>query len=261
MDEHANIQMESRDHVALLTLDRPEARNALSSALLSEFLSALESLSAEASLRCLIVTGAGDRAFSAGADLKERVGMTAAERTAHTRAIDNAARALEAIPVPVIAAIRGFALAGGAELATACDLRVMSDDGFIGLPEVRIGVFPGAGGVIRLPRLVGAGRARDLLFTGRRVPAEEALTIGLVDRVSPSDRVLPSAWQLAEEIAQGAPLAVRAMKAALNASAGLSYADAHSIVSPLRVPLDATRDYDEGLRAFTERRSPSFTGE
>jgi methylglutaconyl-CoA hydratase len=247
--------------IAIVTLNRPDARNALNTALLSRLITSLNTLAAESSLRCLVITGSGDKAFCAGADLKERLGLSPEERTRHTTLINDVAMALEQFPVPVIAAIRGFALAGGAELATACDLRVMSDDGTIGLPEVRVGVFPGAGGVVRLPRLIGAGRARDLLFTGRRVEATEALAMGLVDRVVPNRDVLPTGLALAAEIATGAPLAIRAMKQALNDTAGLSSSDAHGMVARLRVPLDATRDYEEGLRAFSERRTPQFTGE
>jgi enoyl-CoA hydratase/carnithine racemase len=252
---------ETENGITVVTLNRPETRNALNTALLNSLIATLNVLATDLSLRCMVITGAGDKAFCAGADLKERLGLTAEERTRHTAMIDEAATALERFPVPVIAAIRGFALAGGAELATACDLRVISGDGAMGLPEVRVGVFPGAGGVIRLPRLIGAGRARDLLFTGRRVGAAEALAIGLVDRVVANEKVLPVALAVAEEIAMGAPLAIRAMKQALNETAGLSTSDAQGIVAPLRVPLDATRDYEEGLQAFAQRRIPQFTGE
>lgn len=255
------VLLEKTDHIALITMNRPESRNALSLALLHDLKDTLSTLANDRDVRCLILTGTGDKAFSAGADLKERLPLKAEERSAHSRLINQVASDLERFPVPVIAAIRGFALAGGAELAVACDLRVMSDDGMIGLPEVRIGVFPGAGGVIRLPRLIGPGRARDLLFTGRRVGADEALSIGLIDRIAPNQDVLNVAMDLAQEIAAGAPLAIRALKTALIESSGLSSGEAERIVAPLRVSLDGTRDYDEGLRAFSERRAPQFTGE
>jgi enoyl-CoA hydratase/carnithine racemase len=260
MTEGPSILVEHQNRVAIVTLNRPSVRNALDLGLLQALIAHLDDFAADREVRCLVLTGAGDRAFSAGADLKERLGLSPDERTAHTALIDEATAAIERFPVPVIAAIRGFALAGGAELATACDLRVMSDDGAIGFPEVKVGVFPGAGGVIRLPRLIGAGLARDLLFTGRRVEAEEALAVGLVDRVVPNPQVLAAAMALAGEIASSAPLAMRALKAALLESAGLPTEDARRIVARLRVPLDATRDYEEGLRAFSERRSPRFTG-
>jgi enoyl-CoA hydratase/carnithine racemase len=206
------------------------------------------------------VTGAGDRAFCAGADLKERRMLSADERSAHTTAIEAAAEALAALPMPTIAAIKGFALAGGAELAIACDLRVAAEDATLGFPEVKIGIFPGAGGALRLPRTVGSGAARDLLFTGRRVTAEEAFRIGLVDRLVSPQSVLETAGELAVLIAANAPLAVRAVKSALEKSQGLALRDARSAVSALRAALDATADYEEGLAAFAEKRAPRFTG-
>ena len=247
-------------HIATVTLNRLASRNALSRRLTSELLVTLEDLAGDAALRALIITGAGERAFCAGADLLERQSMTPAELTAHTAMINRAADALAAFPVPTIAAIRGYALAGGAELAIACDLRVAGEDAVLGYPEVKIGVFPGAGGVVRLPRLVGAGVARDLLYSGRQVRAEEALRLGLIDRLVPSDEVLLAAQALAEEIAANAPLAIRALKRALVESAGLPETQAHAVVGRHRQPLDATADYREGLSAFAERRRPAFRG-
>jgi enoyl-CoA hydratase/carnithine racemase len=208
----------------------------------------------------VILTGAGERAFCAGADLKERRMLSPEERFAHTAAIEAAAEALAALPMPTIAAVRGFALAGGAELAIACDLRVAADDATFGFPEVKIGIFPGAGGALRLPRIVGGGAARDLLFTGRRLTAEEAFQLGLVDRLVPGELVLESAAELADSIAVNAPLAVRAVKCALEESLGTSFEDARRAVNALRAALDNTSDYEEGLAAFAERRSPRFTG-
>jgi enoyl-CoA hydratase/carnithine racemase len=162
--------------------------------------------------------------------------------------------------MPTIAAIRGYALAGGAELAIACDLRVAAHDAILGFPEVKIGIFPGAGGALRLPRIVGDGVARDLLFTGRQITAEEALRVGLVDRVTDAESVMDMAQSLAELIAANAPLAVRAVKRALTESHGRPFADARRIVNALRADLDQTEDYEEGLRAFAERRPPRFSG-
>ncbi len=256
-----NIVIRERSaDVAILTLNRPDSLNALNSELIDALLAELTALAKDCSLRCLIVTGAGDKAFCAGADLKERLAMTPEQRTDHTRRINTIADALAEFPVPVIAALRGFVLAGGAELAVACDLRVMGADVQFGLPEVKIGVFPGAGATIRLPAIVGSGRARDLLFTGRRINAEEALSIGLASRVVVPDEVLATSLAISQQISEGAPLAIRALKDALNSAAGLPSQDAARIVARLRVPLDATSDYTEGLRAFSERRPPHFTG-
>jgi enoyl-CoA hydratase/carnithine racemase len=246
--------------IATLTLYRPEALNALSRELAAELTAASEVLQRQEGVRVLIVTGAGERAFCAGADLKERKSLTAADRAAHTRAIEAAVEAIAALPMPTIAAIRGYALAGGSELAVACDLRVAATDAVLGFPEVKIGIFPGAGGVLRLPKLVGSGAARDLLFSGRRVVAEEALDLGLIDRLVAPDEVLPEATELAEMIAANAPLAVRAVKRALADSAARPHEEARRIVNSLRAALDGTDDYEEGLAAFAERRSPRFTG-
>ena len=246
--------------VATLTLDRPAARNAIDRQMAAELAAVLADLAARPGVRALVVTGAGGHAFSAGADLRERVALTPAERSGHTAAIEAAAEALAALPVPTIAAVRGFALGGGAELALACDLRVAATDAVFGFPEVRVGVFPGAGGVVRLPRLIGPGAARDLLFTGRRVGAQEAHRLGLVDRLVPPDDLLSAATALANEISGNAPLAVRAVKRALIDSAALPESEARLVVNRLRAPLDATADYDEGLAAFAERRSPWFRG-
>src|SRR5579884_1848255 len=217
--------------IATVTLNRPHARNALNRLMAQTLVLALANLAAQPDLRALILTGAGELAFCAGADLVERRGMTPGERTEHSAEINAAADALAGFPTPVIAAIRGYALAGGAELAIACDLRVAADDAVFGFPEPRVGIFPGAGGVVRLPALVGAGRARDLLYTGRRIGAEEALRIGLVDRIVPAAAVAEAARALAAEIAANAPLAVRAVKRALTESAGVADGKAHAIVA------------------------------
>jgi methylglutaconyl-CoA hydratase len=246
---------------ALLTLNRPDSLNAISRLMAAELAAACQRLQDRRDVRAVVVTGAGERAFCAGADLKERRGLLAQERAAHTAAIEAAAEALAALPMPTIAAIRGFALAGGAELAIACDLRVAAQDTVLGFPEVKVGIFPGAGGVLRLPRIVGSAAARDLLFTGRHVDAEEAFALRLVDRVVAPASVLPSAGELAASIAANAPLAVRAVKRALTESEGRRHADARARVNELRVALDDTADYEEGLLAFAERRTPRFTGE
>jgi enoyl-CoA hydratase/carnithine racemase len=254
------LEVDADNHVATLTLNRPEALNAISRLLATDLREACAHVAAREDVRAVVVTGAGERAFCAGADLKERRTLSAEERTAHTVAIEAAAEALAALPMPTVAALRGYALAGGAELAIACDLRVAGTDLLMGFPEVKIGIFPGAGGVLRLPRLVGGGAARDLLFTGRQVDADEAFRLGLVDRLVSLESVLDTAQTLAGSIAANAPLAVCAVKRALNESHGQPFADARRIVNTLRATLDDTADYEEGLTAFAERRPPCFTG-
>ena len=246
--------------IVQLTLNRPSARNALSTALITRLLDQLGALAEDQALRALILTGAGDLAFCAGADLHERRSMDGAQRREHTESINALADAIALFPTPVIAAIRGYALAGGTELAIACDIRIASTDATFGLPEVKIGIFPGAGGLVRLPRLIGPSNAKELIYTGRQVPAREAFEFGLIDHlVAPAD-VLPAAHKLAEEIAANAPLAVRAAKRALWESEGLPERAAHKIVQQHRRSLDDTRDYAEGLTAFAERRTPQFEG-
>ena len=200
------LAIDAGERVATLTLNRPQALNAISRQLATDLLAACDLLSRLEEVRAVIITGAGERAFCAGADLKERLGLSAAERADHTARIEAAAEALAMLPMPTIAAIRGYALAGGSELAIACDLRVASDDAVMGFPEVKVGIFPGAGGALRLPRIVGNGAARDLLFTGRQIAADEAMRIGLIDRMAAPDAVL--------SMANGAGIDDRAKRAA-----------------------------------------------
>jgi enoyl-CoA hydratase/carnithine racemase len=256
----STVTVERAGDVAVVTLNRPDVLNALSRELCADLLAAARDLAADGALRAVVVTGAGNRAFSTGADLDERRALSPEERTAHTDEIAAAARAVEDLPVPTIAGLQGFALAGGAELALACDLRVADEGAVIGFPEVRVGIFPGADGVVRLPRLVGLGTARRLLFTGEQIQAAEAHRLGLVDVLVAPGEARAAALRLAHQIAGGAPLAVRALKQALLEARTRDEDAARAAVAILRRPLDATADYDEGLRAFAERRQPRFRG-
>jgi len=247
--------------LATLTLNRPAALNALSRELGALLVVRLGELRDNSDLRVVVVRGAGERAFCTGADLKERANLTPAQRGEHTGSIAAAADLLAALPVPTIAAVRGYALAGGLELALACDIRLAAADAVFGLTEVRIGIFPGAGGPVRLPRLVGPGKARELIFSGRRIDAAEALACGLVERVVPVPDFDAAVAALAGDIRDAAPLAVRAVKRVLAQSQDIPLLAALAYAEALRRPLDATRDYTEGLAAFAERRKPQFTGE
>lgn len=256
------IEIARAEHIATVTLNRPEARNALGRALVSEFRAALASLANEGSLRALIVAGTrASSAFCAGADLVERTTMTPAERVDHLHAIAAVCEELAAFPTPVIAAVHGYALGGGTEVALSCDIRIAADNAVFGMPEVSVGLIPGAGGVTRLPKLIGPGRARDLMFSGRRIDAAEADRIGLVEQVVPLAELDSVVQARAEKIAANAPLAVRALKRALLASDNLPLAEATAAVLAERKPLDQTRDYLEGMTAFAEKRKPRYTGE
>lgn len=260
MADQPTLLLDVADGVATVTLNRPQALNAINHALAAALSAVCRELRERDDVRVVILTGAGERAFCAGADLRERGGMAADARNAHRAAIEAAAEELANLPMPTIAAVRGYALAGGTELAIACDLRVAGTDAIFGVPEVKIGIFPGAGGVLRLPPLIGLGNARDLLFTGRQVLADEALEMGLVTRIVDPEEVLPASREIAGQIALNAPLALRAVKDALRISSGLPAAQARDEVNLRRIALDDTADYDEGLRAFAEKRAPQFTG-
>ena len=252
---------EIADGVGTMTLNRPAAMNALSRDLSAALLAAARDFAGRADLRVVVVRGAGGRAFSAGADLKERATLTPDEKGAHTALIGAAIDAVAALPVPTIAAVRGYALAGGMELALACDIRLASAGAVFGLTEVNIGIFPGAGGPVRLPRVVGPGKAKELIFSARRIDAAEALACGLVERVVPDDDLEAAVATLAGQIRDAAPLAVRAVKRVLDRALDLPVEAALAYAEALRRPLDATRDYTEGLAAFAERRAPHFRGE
>jgi enoyl-CoA hydratase len=244
--------------VALLTLDRPEVLNALDSATLTELVEALERLDTDDSCRCVVITGAGEKAFAAGADIREM-----ADATATSPAIANSfARweTLRRIRKPIIAAVRGYALGGGCELAMACDLIVASDDAVFGQPEIRIGVIPGAGGTQRLTRALGKAKAMELILTGRQMPAREAEAHGLVNRVVGREQMLPQALALAGEIAALPPLAVMAAKESVNRAYELSLEAGLEFERRTFIGLFATADQKEGMAAFVEKRKPDWKG-
>ena len=250
--------VEGYDGVALVTIDRPEARNALSFGLLTELADALEELDRDGRTRVAVLTGAGDLAFAAGADIVELADQTS-ERLRAEREFDTWDR-LWAIGIPLIAAVRGFALGGGCELAMTCDLIVAGDDAQFGQPEIRIGVMPGAGGTQRLTRAIGVARAMELILTGRTMPADEAYAAGLVSSVVPAAETLPAALDLAGRIATMPPLAVRAAKRSVLAAAELPLSAGLRAEREAFFDLFATDDQKEGMRAFQEKRPPTWTG-
>ena len=247
--------VESADGVANVTLNRPDVLNALDSALLRE----LAAVFAALDVRVVVLTGAG-RAFCAGADLKERDGMDETAWREHHAVLERAFAAVRGHRAPTIAAVEGYALAGGLELALSCDLVVVAADAQLGLPEVTRGIVPGGGGTQLLSRLVGRGRAKDLLLTGRRIDAQTAERYGLVTRVVGPGQARAAAVELAQQIAANAPLAVRAVKRAVDEGAGRPLADALAIELEAYWTCIDSADRREGIRAFVEGRSPRFEG-
>ena len=209
------VKAQQEGQILILTLDRPEALNALNAQVLDDLSAALDAVDVNA-VRCLIFTGAGDRAFAAGADIAAMADMSPEEAAAFSRRGNQVFRRIETFPLPTIAAVNGYALGGGCELAMACDIRLCSENALFGQPEVTLGITPGFGGTQRLMRLVGMGKAKELIFSARNVKAAEALQMGLVNGVYPADELLPAAEKLAAKIAKNAPVAVRACKAAMN---------------------------------------------
>nr|WP_206529391.1 enoyl-CoA hydratase [Brevibacillus sp. SYP-B805] len=247
--------------VGVLTIERPEVYNCLNLETLFAMRQLIADIALDKEVRVLIVTGAGDKAFCSGADLKERRTMTEQQVQRYIRTIRDTFTELERLPKPVIAAINGLALGGGTELALACDLRVMSDTAEMGLTETALGIIPGAGGTQRLPRLVGKGVAKELIFTARRVPAAEALRIGLVNRVVPDDQVMAAAFELANRMAENAPIALAQAKYAIDFGLEADLATGLAIESNAYQVLIPTKDRLEGLEAFKEKRKPVYRGE
>ena len=244
----------------VLTIDGEAQMNVLSRPLVAELAQHARQAAVESSVRAVIVTGAGRRAFCAGANLKERQGWTEDDVRRWLVELHAGLREIERCPKPWIAAINGLALGGGCELALACDLRVIDPGAHLGLTETRIGVIPGGGGTVRLARLVGVGRAKDLILTARRVDAAEALQLGVVNRISAAGDVVPAATALANEVAANAPVAISAAKASVDEGWDLPMDAAlarerHHYEKPL-----LSEDRLEGLRAFAEKRPPKWQG-
>jgi enoyl-CoA hydratase/carnithine racemase len=254
------VLLEIKDHVATLTLNRPEAMNSFNVALVRALGDRMTELRFDKSVRAVIVTGSGDKAFSAGADLKERAAMTPEQVKAFIFNIRRLMDDVEHFSRPVIAAVNGVALGGGTELALASDIRLASETATMGLTETRLAIIPGAGGTQRLPRLVGKGIAKELIFTGRRINAQEALRIGLVNAVYPPSELLAAARRLADEIGQSGPIAVEQAKYAINRGLETDMQTGLAIESNAYWLCIPTEDRLEGLAAFREKRKPVYKG-
>lgn len=261
MSGDAGVHWQRRGSIALVTLERPERMNALSRALVARFGEIGREVAADAAVRLVIVTGAGDKAFCAGADLKERASMSADEVRALLLAYETELGWLETIAVPTLAAINGAALGGGLELALLCDFRIAAQHAVVGLPETSLGVIPGAGGTQRLAKLVGEARAKELILRAARLTAAEALILGVVNQVMPSGQnFLHEVMAWADPILNGAPLAIRA---ALSAIRGASTRDLREGLALERAAYEQclqSEDRLEALAAFNEKRKPSYQG-
>ncbi|HJU65216.1 MAG TPA: enoyl-CoA hydratase-related protein [Gemmatimonadaceae bacterium] len=259
MSESQVLLSETRGHVALLTLNRPEKRNALNGQLRCAFLGAVDEVARDPNIRAIVVTGAGDKAFVAGADIGEFEGRSPVDQY-RVMKLPTIFDAVERCSKPVLAAINGFCLGGGMELALACDIRIASSAAKFGQPEVNLGIIPGGGGTQRLPRLIGLGAALRLILSGDMIDAAEALRLGLVEEVVAPSELMPRAMALAETIASKSPVAVAAAKEATRAALSLSLPEGLKLETALFQLCFASEDKAEGVRAFLEKRPATFPG-
>lgn len=247
------ITYEQDGFVGVITINRPKALNALNSDVLKELDACLDGINLETT-RALILTGAGEKSFVAGADIGEMSTLTKAEGESFGKIGNDVFRKLETFPIPVIAAINGFALGGGCEISMSCDIRICSENAVFGQPEVGLGITPGFGGTQRLARIIGVGKAKEMIYAATNIKAEEAYRIGLVNAVYPLEELMPAAKKLAGKIAKNAPIAVRACKKAINEGLDAVMDEAIVIEEKLFGSCFETEDQKEGMKAFLEKR-------
>ncbi len=259
MDKLETITFEKKDRLGILTLNRPEVMNAFNEVMISELRRVQDEINSDEGIGVLIVTGAG-KAFQAGADIEELSRMTPMEILRWNEGLLRVNASMETLRQPVIAAINGITMGGGLELALACTLRVAADSAKFALPEVKLGIIPGTGGTQRLPRLIGKGRAAELVLTGDIIKAEEALNIGLVNQVVPNEEVMQAAEKLAGRILSNAPIAVEMAKDAMEKGLDLPLEQAVQYSQKNCVLCFSTEDMKEGTSAFLEKRKPEFKG-
>lgn len=247
------VDYEAKDSIGIITMDRPNALNALNSEVLDDLEHVLDAVDLK-TIRCLIITGAGDKSFVAGADIAEMSNLDQQGGSAFSKKGNDIFRKIETLQIPVIAAVNGYALGGGCELAMSCDFRIASENAVFGQPETGLGITPGFGGTQRLARLIGAGMAKQMIFTARNIKAEEALRIGLVNTVVPADQLMSTAEKTASQIAKNAPIAVANAKAAINEGLEVSMEEAVEIEEKRFGSCFETHDQKEGMSAFLEKR-------
>ena len=258
--DYEYLDFEINENIALLSINRPKALNAINVEVLSELGAAVETLAGEQDVRAMILTGAGDRSFVAGADIAQMSDYSEAEAKTFASQGHHVLAAIEALPFPVIAAVNGFALGGGCELALACDLILASENAKFGQPEVKLGLIPGMGGCIRLPRKIGHAAACEWIFSAQVYDAQQAKDVGLVREVLPLDKLLDRAKELAGMMAKQGPLAVAAAKKVIYSTAVLNTAQAGEVEVDAFAALFNTADTKEGTRAFVEKRHANFQG-
>jgi enoyl-CoA hydratase len=255
-----NLLIQRDDAVAIVTINRPKVLNALDSVTVDELRRAILQLEQDGAVRIVVITGAGDKSFVAGADINELAGQTPTSGREHALRGQQLLDLIENLGKPVIAAINGYALGGGCELAMACTLRIAAETAKIGQPEVTLGLIPGYAGTQRLPRLVGRGRAMEMILTGRAISADEALRIGLVNRVVPAADLMAHVRTLAGEMAKNAPIAMRYAISAVTRGADMPFSEACQYEAALFGLVAATDDMRQGTAAFLEKRKASFKG-
>ena len=254
------LLVEERNQAVILTMNRPKVMNCLNFDLLYAIRDKIDELQYRTDIRCVIITGAGEKSFCAGADLKERAGLTPEEVKKFIITIRDLLTSIQNIPIPVISAVNGIALGGGTEVALASDIRIASDNASMGLTEARLAIIPGGGGTQRLPRIIGVAKAKELIFTGRRVDAQEAFDIGLVNKVTTFDNLLDECMKMADMIAQTGPIAVEMAKYAIDKGIETDLATGLAIESNAYRVTIPTEDRIEGLTAFREKRKPVYKG-
>lgn len=249
-----NVKFEKSNHIGILTISRPKALNALNSKTLLEIDEAIDMVSKDKDIYVLVITGEGEKAFVAGADISEMKDMNVFEAREFAKLGNNVFRKIESLEKPVIAAVNGFALGGGCELSLSCDIRLASENAKFGQPEVTLGITPGFGGTQRLARVVGAPKAKELIYTGNMITAEEALRIGLVNKVVPQDKLMEETMNMANKIANNAPIAVKLCKAAINKGMQCDINTAVNYECEVFAQCFASSDQKDAMGAFVEKR-------
>ena len=259
-DTAPQVLIEREDAIAIVTLNRPGKRNALSPEMIVRLARFWQEVSADPAIRVIVVTGAGDKAFCAGTDLKERRHLNPDQKWEQSRSLFHLNEAIRNSSLPVIAVINGWCLGGGFELALYCDLRIATPESKFGWPEMTLGAYPGGGGAVMLPRIIGQAKAKELFFTARRIEAIEALDLGIINAIASKDQLMNKAQEFVNGIETTSPLGLAAIKKSINDGADIPFDEAVKVDQMMRRPLESTEDYSEGLLAHFEKRRAIFKG-